>query len=163
LVGSSPVFGLNALGGALSVRMKNGFTYHGAEIDLLGGSFNHYQANLQYGIESGNVAAYAAATGLHEGGWRDLQSSNIRNVFGDIGWRGNRGEVHFNVTAADNTLNGPGTSPIELLAVDPRAQFTAPNLVKNKYARVNLSGSYDITDTTAMQGLAYYTYFQQKV
>src|SRR6516165_4414101 len=27
LVGSNPVFGLNALGGALSIRMKNGFTY----------------------------------------------------------------------------------------------------------------------------------------
>src|ERR1700751_415981 len=31
LVGSNPVFGLNALGGALSVRTKNGFTYQGGE------------------------------------------------------------------------------------------------------------------------------------
>jgi outer membrane receptor protein involved in Fe transport len=163
LVGSNPVFGLNALGGALSVRMKNGFTYHGAEIDLLGGSFAKYQGELQYGIQSGDIAAYVAASGLHEGGWRDLQSSNIRNFYGDIGWRGNRGEVHLNLTAADNTLNGPGTSPIELLAVNPSAQFTAPNLIKNKYTQVNLSGSYDITDTTALQGLVYYTYFLQKV
>jgi len=67
LVGSNPVFGLNALGGALSIRMKNGFTYQGGEIDLLGGSFAHYQGNLQYGVQSGSVAAYIAATGLHEG------------------------------------------------------------------------------------------------
>jgi outer membrane receptor protein involved in Fe transport len=67
------------------------------------------------------------------------------------------------VTAADNTLNGPGTSPIELLAVDPSAQFTAPNLIKNKYALVTASGSYDITDTTSLQGVAYYEYFLQKV
>ena len=33
LVGSNPVFGLNALGGALSVHMKNGFTYQGGEVD----------------------------------------------------------------------------------------------------------------------------------
>jgi outer membrane receptor protein involved in Fe transport len=163
LVGSNPVFGLNALGGALSVRMKNGFTYHGTEIDLLGGSFAKYQGELQYGVESGNVAAYVSASGLHEGGWRDLQSSNIRNFYGDLGWRGNRGEVHLNVTAAGNTLNGPGTSPVELLAVNPSAQFTAPNLVKSKYTRVNLSGSYDLTDTTSLQGLVYYTYFLQKV
>jgi len=39
LVGSNPVFGLNALGGALAIRMKNGFTNHVAEIDLLGGFF----------------------------------------------------------------------------------------------------------------------------
>jgi hypothetical protein len=48
-------------------------------------------------------------------------------------------------------------------AIDPSAQFTAPNLIKNKYALVTLSGSYDITDTTALQGAAYYEYFLQKV
>ena len=163
LVGSNPVFGLNALGGALSVRMKNGFTYQGGEIDLVGGSFAHYQSNFQYGIQSGDVAAYVAATGLHEGGWRDLQSSNIGNFFGDLGWRGNGGEVHVNVTAAQTRLNGPGSSPVELLSVDPNAQFTSPNLITNKYTQVNLNGSYDINDMTSLQGLAYYTYFQQKV
>ena len=61
LVGSNPVFGLNALGGALSVEMKNGFTYDGTEIDLLGGSFAHDQGEFQYGMRSGNVALYAAA------------------------------------------------------------------------------------------------------
>jgi outer membrane receptor protein involved in Fe transport len=162
LVGSNPVFGLNALGGALSVRMKNGFTYQGGELDLLGGSFAHYQGNLQYGIQHDNVAAYVAATGLHEGGWRDLQSSNIGNFYGDLGWRGDRGEVHINVTAAQTRLNGPGTSPVELLAVAPSAQFTAPNLITNQYAQVNLTGSYNINDTTSLQGLAYYTYLSQK-
>ena len=163
LVGSNPVFGLNALGGALSVRMKNGFAYQGGEVDLLGGSFEHYQGNFQYGVQSGNVAAYVAATGLHEGGWRDLQSSNLGNFYGDLGWRGYGGEVHINVTAAQTRLNGPGTAPVELLGVNPSAQFTAPNLITNKYALVNLNGSYDINDTTSLQGLAYYTYFLQKV
>jgi len=163
LVGSNPVFGLNALGGALSVRMKDGFIYHGAEIDLLGGSFAHYQGNLQYGAQRDNVAAYVAVTGLHEGGWRDLQSSSLGNFYGDLGWRGNGGEAHINVTAAQTRLNGPGTSPVELLGVDPSAQFTAPNLITNKYTQVNLTESYDINDTTSLQGLAYYTYFLQKV
>ena len=83
LVGSNPVFGLNALGGALAVQMKNGFTYHGAEIDALGGSFAKYQGELQSGIQVGDVAAYAVLTGLHEGGWRDLQSSDSRQFL----WR----------------------------------------------------------------------------
>ena len=33
LEGSNPVFGLNALGGALNVQLKNGFTYQGGEIE----------------------------------------------------------------------------------------------------------------------------------
>jgi hypothetical protein len=36
---SNPIFGLNALGGAVSVEMKNGFTYTGKEIESVFGSF----------------------------------------------------------------------------------------------------------------------------
>src|SRR5262252_981824 len=163
LVGSNPVFGLNALGGALSVQMQNGFTYHGAEIDLLGGSFAKYQGEFQYGVQSGNVAAYVAGNALQEGGWRDVQSSQLRNFYGDLGWRGERGEVHVNVIAADNRLNQPGTTPIQALAVDPAAVFTAPNLVTNRYAHINLTGNADISDQTSLQGNLYYGYFLQKV
>ncbi len=163
IVGANPVFGLNALGGAISVQMKNGFTYQGTEIDLLGGSFAKYQGELQYGVQIGNVAAYAAANGLQETGWRDVQSSQLRNFYGDVGWRGTGGELHFNVTAADNRLNQPGTSPVEQLAVDPAAVFTAPNLVTNNYAQAALSGSYNVSDQTSIQGNLYYTYLMHKV
>ena len=163
LVGSNPVFGLNALGGALSVQMKNGFTYHGTELDLLGGSFAKYQGELQYGVQRGNVATYVAASGLHEGGWRDLQSSDLGNFYGDLGWQGERGEVHVNLTAAQTRLNGPGTSPVQLLAVDPAAQFTAPNLITNKYTQLNVSGAYDVSDRTSVQANLYYDYLLQKV
>jgi iron complex outermembrane receptor protein len=39
LVSNNPVFGLNALGGALALEMRNGFTFQGFEGDLRGGSF----------------------------------------------------------------------------------------------------------------------------
>ncbi|MGH7055544.1 MAG: TonB-dependent receptor [Stellaceae bacterium] len=163
LLGSNPVFGLNALGGSLAVQMKNGFTYHGGEVDLLGGSFGKYEGEFQYGLQSGNVASYVAASGLHEGGWRQTQSSDIANFFGDVGWRGNRGELHLDITAANDRLNNPGTTPVQLLAVNPAAVFTAPNLITNKYARINLTGRDDITDRTSLQGDLYYDYFRQKV
>jgi outer membrane receptor protein involved in Fe transport len=163
LVGSNPVFGLNALGGALSVQMRNGFTYQGTELDLMAGSFAKYQGQFQHGVQSGNVAAYAAGNGLSEKGWRDVQSSQLRNFYGDLGWRGAKGEVHLDVAAADNRLNQPGTTPIQQLMADPAAVFTAPNLVTNHYAQFNLSGSTDISDQTSLQANLYYTYFMQKV
>jgi iron complex outermembrane receptor protein len=159
LVGSNPVFGLNALGGSVAVQMKNGFTYHGGEIDLLGGSFGKYQGEFQYGLQSGNVATYVAAGGLHEDGWRQTQSSDLANFFGDIGWRGNRGELHASVTAADDRLNQPGTTPVQLLAVNPAAVFTAPNLITNRYANLNVTGRDDISDRTSLQGNIYYDSF----
>ncbi|HME26838.1 MAG TPA: TonB-dependent receptor [Acetobacteraceae bacterium] len=154
LEGSNPVYGLNALGGSLSVQMKNGFTYHGAEFDASGGSFGQVQGQFQYGKQVGDVSTYIAGDVLREEGWRDLQSSNLYNFFGDIGWRGEQGEVHLDITAADTTLNGPGTSPVELLAVDPAAQFTGPNQISNQYLQVNLNGTYDVNDTTSLQAVS---------
>ena len=163
LEGSNPVFGLNALGGALNVRLKNGFTYQGGEISLRGGSFATFGADLQYGRQSGDTSAYVAASGLHQDGWRDQQSSDLENFYGDIGWRGATGELHLNVLLANSELNGPGTSPVELLAADPRAQFTAPNRISNKFTQASLSGIVDLTDTVSLQAVAYYDNFLQRV
>ncbi len=163
LEGPNPVFGLNALGGSVSVQLKNGFTYHGGEATLYGGSFGRVVGEFQYGKQSGNVSAYVAATERHQDGWRNLQSSDIQSFYGDLGWRGDRSEVHFNLTLANSVLNGPGTSPVELLAADPAAQFTAPNQVANRYLAANLQGSFDVSSTTSVQALAYYRYLLQRV
>lgn len=162
LESSNPVFGLNALGGALAIEMKNGFTYHGGEADAFGGSFDEYAGQAQYGVQRGNVAAYAAGRWLNEGGWRVPQSSDLANFFGDLGWRGTGGELHIDLTTADTRLNGPGASPVEQIAVDRSATFTGPALLTNRYARLNVTGNYTVGDTTSLQGDAYYDYLMQK-
>ena len=53
IVGSNPVYGLNALGGAVVVTMKNGFTYQGFEAEALGGSFGERGGDFQFGKEAG--------------------------------------------------------------------------------------------------------------
>jgi iron complex outermembrane receptor protein len=163
LEGSNPVFGLNALGGALSLQMKNGFTYQGVEADVSGGSFDTIQAESQYGLQRGNWSFYAAGNELHQDGWRDLQSSDIQNFYGDLGWRNDRAEAHVTLSMGNSVLNGPGTSPIQLLQADPAAQFTAPNLIANRDLAVNVNGSYRVTDTLSVQAVAYYQYLLQRV
>ncbi len=162
LVGSNPVFGLNALGGALNVQLKDGFSYHGAEFEASGGSFDTYGGAFQYGKQSGNTAVYVAGSATHQGGWRDLQSSDLENFYGDIGWRGDTGELHFNALLANSRLNGPGTSPVQLLAVDPAAQFTGPNAIYNTFMQVSLSGNVAISDTISLQAVTYYNNFLQR-
>jgi outer membrane receptor protein involved in Fe transport len=163
LEGSNPVFGLNALGGSINVRLKDGFSFRGLEAAGAGGSFGHVQGEFQFGTRSENVAAYIAGSALHQNGWRDLQSSDIQNMFADIGWRSRKAELHFNVTAANSNLNGPGTAPVQLLAAAPNAQFTAPNLIANTYAAANLSANIELADTLSLQALGYYRYFRQSV
>jgi outer membrane receptor protein involved in Fe transport len=163
LEGSNPVFGLNALGGALNVQLKNGFTYQGAELEASGGSFTTYGGAFQYGKQSGDTAVYVAGSGMHQDGWRDLQSSNLENFYGDVGWRGDAGELHFNAWFANSVLNGPGTSPVELLAADPAAQFTGPNQISNRFFQVSLSGNLAVSDTISLQAVTYYNNFLQRV
>jgi outer membrane receptor protein involved in Fe transport len=163
LVGSNPVFGLNALGGAINVRLKDGFRYQGAEAAAAAGSFNRLQGEFQYGRRFDGLAAYVAGSVRHEDGWRDLQSSDLQTVYADLGWQGAAREVHVSVSAAHSFLNGPGTSPVELLAAAPKAQFTAPNAIENSYGSVNVSGSLDVGADTSMQAVAYYRYFRQAV
>ncbi len=55
-----------------------------------------------------NTAFYVAGNALQQDGWRDLQSSEIYNLYGDFGWRGDSSEVHANLTFAHTSLNGPG-------------------------------------------------------
>ena len=163
LEGSNPVFGLNALGGALNVQLKNGFTYHGGEMSFSGGSFDTFGGDFRYGRQSGDTAVYVAASGIHQDGWRDLQTSGVENFYGDVGWRGGTGEVHFNVMLANSVLNGPGTSPVELLAADASAQFTGPNQISNRFMQVSLSGNLAVSDTLSVQAVTYYTNFLQHV
>lgn len=160
--GANPVFGLNALGGSLAVQLKNGFTYHGGEIDAYGGSFGQVAGAFQYGKQAGNTALYVAASGLMEDGWRDYQSQAMKQLYADIGWRGEHAEVHLNIDLAQTTLQFPGTTPVQWLAVDPRAQFTGPSPLNNNYALISLNSNIQINDTTSVQTLAYYDYFLQR-
>ena len=133
---ANPAFGLNALGGGVEVRLKDGFTAFGGEAEVAAGSFGRVEADLQYARRAGNTAAYVAASERHEAGWRNDQSSDIQNLYGDLGWRGPQASLHASITLANAALNGPGTVPVQLLALDPAAQYTAPNYIGHRYAKL---------------------------
>ena len=152
----NPVFGLNALGGAINVRMKTGFDSAGGEAELSGGAFGKIEGNLEYGRQAGNTALYVDLGETHEAGWRTAQSSDIQNFYGDIGWRGPNAELHFNATLANSQLNGPGTVPVQLLAADAAAQFTGPNRIADKYAKFSGNFAYRLSPATALQAVLYY-------
>lgn len=154
----NPLFGLNALGGAVSVQMKNGFDYHGGELEVSGGSFGKIEANLQYGVRHGNVSAYVDLEERHEEGWRDAQASDIQNFYGDLGWRGPHAELHVNATLADSVLNGPAAVPVQLLAADSAAEFTGPNVIGDKYAKLSATLNDRLSKSTSIQGVIYYDY-----
>jgi len=83
VVTNNPAFGLNALGGAVNVQMKNGFNYQGAEINTMGGSFGRIQSSAQWGKQIDNFAVYGALEGLRDAGFRNFSASDIRRFYGE--------------------------------------------------------------------------------
>ena len=67
----------NALGGAVSITLKNGFSYTGAQAEGRGGSFGR----CQYGAANGDTALYVAGQGLTEEG---LLPAAPRAFFGGL-------------------------------------------------------------------------------
>ena len=63
VVTNNPAFGLNALGGAVNVLMKDGFSYQGAETNVMGGSFGRVQGSAQAGKQVGNYVGLWRARG----------------------------------------------------------------------------------------------------
>jgi iron complex outermembrane receptor protein len=162
VVSNNPAFGLNALGGAISIEMKNGFTYQGREAELRGGSFWRRAAMTQVGVQQGNVAGYFEADALNDNGWRDRSPSQLRRFYGDIGTRDDRSEFHLNFTGASNTLGAAATTPIEMLNRNWSAVYTTPQTTKNQLAFLNGTGSYQLTDNVTLKGNAYVRSFWQK-
>lgn len=161
VVSNSPAFGLNALGGALNIRMKDGFTRQGGQIVVQGGSFGRRQGAFEYGQKVGDVAGYIAGQALHEDGWRQHSPSTLRQIYGDIGVRGNRGQVNVNLTAADNRLTGNGPAPVELVEVARSHVFTYPDQTGNRLFMPAVTASYQVTDSVSLQANAYVRHYER--
>jgi iron complex outermembrane recepter protein len=155
LIPTNPVYGLNALGGALVIDMKNGFNFQGGEAEVSGGSFGRRQTTLQYGKQVGNVGAYIGANAYNDDGFRKLSPSQVRQLYADIGVEGDRGSLHLSFTGANNNLIGVGPTPIQLVDVDRTAVFTSPQKFHNTLAMPSLSGNYIATDSLSFQSNFY--------
>ena len=163
IIGANPIYGLNAIGGAIGITMKDGFAFQGGTIDAMGGSFGRGQVAMEAGGASGNAAAYAALELMREDGFRDFSDAEVKRFYGDIGLRGSAVELHLSLTAADSLAGVVAASPVEVLAVDWNRTFTSPQETDLEVIMPTLSASVKATDTLSFSGLAYYRNFKSKV
>src|SRR5215469_1147166 len=122
---NNPTFGLNALGGAISFQMKDGFTYNGTEFDASGGSYGRAGGSLQYGVRNGEWGLYLAAEGLKDDGWRLQSPSRLARYYGDLGWKGTDAEIHLVTSEADNFFGVIGVRRV--VAIPARPRLGAPS------------------------------------
>ncbi|MGN6572000.1 MAG: TonB-dependent receptor [Pseudolabrys sp.] len=162
LAPSNPVYGLNALGGAVAIEMKNGFNYQGAQGEVSGGSYGRIGAAAEAGGQKDNVAAFISADAVSDDGWRAYSSSSrLRRMYVDIGAKGDMTEGHVSFTAASNRLGSVAATPVEMLNQDWKSIYTWPQTTYNQLAFLQASLDHRVSDTLALQANAYFRNFRQ--
>ena len=146
--GTNPLFGLNTLGGAISLRSKSGFTAPGLQVDASAGSWGRREAQLSAGGASGDWAGFAALNAYEDDGWRDNSPSELRQGFGRLDYRfGPGSQVSLSALLADNELIGNGLIPYELWEQNPESVFSSPDRTDNRLRQFSLALSHELSQT----------------
>ena len=154
--GSNPLFGLNTLGGAISIKTKTGFSSPGHQLEVYGGSWDRHSEELTSGWNNGTWGYFIDLHHFEEEGWRDHSESKADQVFGTLSWRGERGSLDLTLGANDNKLKGNGAVPIQLFKKSHKAIFTHPDQTVTRMFFSELEGVFDVTDTWQVSGNAYF-------
>lgn len=153
--GSNPVFGLNTLGGALSVQTKSGHDNPGTELEAYGGSFGRRAIQAETGGEVGQFDYFLTGDYFDEGGWRDLSATKVYQGFSKVGWQNDKTDVDLSYTYADTSLFGNGAVPLSMLAFRRAASYT-PDFTHNLLHFVNLTGTQFLSDNLLLSGNIFY-------
>ena len=85
--GSNPLFGLNTLGGALSIQTKDGRSNPGTSVRAIYGSDVRRAVEFEHGgSRASGLHWYVAGNLFAEDGWRDDSPSTVGQIFGKLGW-----------------------------------------------------------------------------
>jgi len=153
--GSNPVFGLNTLGGALSLQTKTGFSDPGAAGRLLYGSWGRKLAQVNAGAHGERFAIFGAVDLYDENGWRPFSPSRAQRAFLAGSYANGGTTADLSLVAANTNLIGNGPAPEQLLAMDRTAVFTVPDITKNQLFMATLRGQRPVSEHLRLSGLAY--------
>lgn len=154
--GSNPLFGLNALGGAISIRTKDGRRDPGGMVQLSYGSYNRRLAEAEIGGASGAFDWYATASAFKDKGWRDASPSNATQGFAKLGWTGDHTRLTLSGAYANTDLTGNGLQEQRFLARDRASVYTKPDVTHNLSRLVNLTFDHDAGGGLVLSGNLYF-------
>ncbi|CAN1505282.1 CirA Outer membrane receptor proteins, mostly Fe transport [Methylophilaceae bacterium] len=162
--GSNPLFGLNTLGGALSVQTKSGEHYPGGGLQVLGGSFGRWAVEGEYGGKTADgVSYFFAGNKFEENGWRDASPSDVLQGFAKLGWSNEKTDVDISFSGADTDLTGNGYQAQTLMnTFGYDSIYTKPDNTQNQLAFVNSKVSHWLSDEFLLTTNAYYRHNKTK-
>jgi hypothetical protein len=156
--GSNPVYGLNTLGGAISIQTKDGRNNKGAALEVEAGSWGRYRALAEYGgvSKDGSVDYYIGAQRLDEDGWRKYSPTTVNQTFAKVGWQSETSRINLSYMGANNDMVGNGLVPTFMLNGDRDQIYTRPDQTKNSLTHIALNGDHWLNKDVMLSGNAYY-------
>jgi len=161
IIGANPVFGLNAIGGAAVIVMRDGFNFQGAEFDTRFGSYGRKQGSVAVGQNDGAWGVFLAVEGIKDDGFRDFSEAEIKRMYADIGVKGDGSEFHLNFSGASNFVGVTAAAPEQLLDIGWERTFTSPQTTDNEMKMLSFNGSVQATPSMTISGVTYYRWFDQ--
>ncbi len=159
--GSNPLFGLNTLGGALSVQTKDGRSHPGTSLELGFGANERRSFEFEHGgFNDKGLSWYVNTNQFSERGWRDSSPSNVRQFFGKLGWRGGDTDLKLTLAHADNQLTGNGLQEQSMLAGNYASVYTKPDETNNSASFLNLAATHAVNDKLLFSGNLYYRHIK---
>lgn len=159
--GANPLFGLNTLGGALSLQTKDGRSAPGTSVRATYGSSMRRAVELEQGGSRGSgLNWYVAGNLFAEDGWRDDSPSRVGQVFGKLAQHDATHDTALSVGYADNSLTGNGLQEQRLLAQRYDSVYTVPDETDNRATFVNLTTRQDRSRTLTLSGNVYYRHIR---
>lgn len=156
--GSNPLFGLNTLGGAISITTKDGRNSPGGSVQATLGSYGRKMGEFEYGgvSQDNSVDYFVAASLFDENGWRDKSESDAKQLFTKLGWQGEKTNLKLTYAYADTDLNGNGLVQKSFLKQDYSSVNTYPDNTQNENHLLNLNWAHYFTDNVTFSGNTYY-------
>src|SRR4051812_11673837 len=153
--GSNPVYGLNTLGGAVSMNTKSGFAFAGGEVKPTLGSFGRRSIDAEKGGHGDNVDYYVATSVYDDRGWATYNPSRIRQFFGKVGYQNDRADLDLSLIYANNFMHGNQNVPLSTLG-NPAQGYSHPDYTDTQSLTLNLRGSFALSASNSVAGNVYF-------
>lgn len=155
--GAHPVFGQNALGGALVLSTKTGFSFEDNKVTLNSGSDGQAGINLETGGSDGTWGYYLNLNHYKENGWRDFSPSRINQALATLAYHDKHHQSLLTLATNDSDLVGNGAIPSELIAYEGyRSVFTRPDHTNTALTLINFNHAWQYSPVTSVRMNAYF-------
>ena len=165
--GANPAFGLNTLGGALSLTTASGLNAPGWRGEYSAGSFGRQHLNLSNGgRHDGGWHHYLGVGLFDETGWRDHSAGRLGNLLAKLGRQVDDDEFTLSLMLGRSRLVGNGLVPIATLDDEGRqtpdlgsahraAVYTHPDITRNRLTQLSAQWRREIDARHTLEALVY--------